>query len=251
MSFPGSLNASAEDLEDGFDWCTVLAFVLLSFFLEQGALAQAGADDLSSKDSRGASGSDKSTKPELSKDASVQPGLNYKPLKESIAQDVKVTVMPEDLKLRGRHGLRVKVVNNSDRAVLFNGELAGAYLHGTEFKCAELDDLEDLSGSQPNFISKLNHDTAETVAAAVTVGAWPSVEDILKSKSPTLKRFGRDEERRAQDEQKFGQRILWPGDSSTGTIYFASRESLVGAVVKIPARSFFDLKDQATASSAP
>lgn len=172
-------------------------------------------------------------------------------LSSIIGKTVEIRVYPDDIQMRGRHGLKVLVKNKSDRALIFYGDLSIAKANGKEYKCAELDEFEDLSGSQPNFISRLNRDAGETVAAAVTVGSWQTVSDILKSKNKDLKRFGKDEERRRLSESEFGQRILWPGDESEGTILFAAREPLQAAVLEMPVRCFFNARDKATAVSSP
>ncbi len=179
----------------------------------------------------------------------VQNQSESAPLKSIVNESLEASIEPGEIIERGKHGLKVTVKNNSDRAVIFNGEKASVFVHGNEYKCENMDEFEDLSGSQPNFLSELNRDTRSTVAAAVSVGGLQTVSDLLKSRKPTLDRFGKDEKRREEILEQFGQRILWPGDASTGIIMFPASEPLTNAQVAIPVSSFFNAKDQAVLSS--
>lgn len=182
--------------------------------------------------------------------SSVQQKPESQALKDIAASDLKLTVDPQDLVIRGKHGLKIKVSNNSDRAVIFSGELATATQKGKKLKCMDIDEFDYLVLSRPTFINTIGHNTREVVSAALTVGALQTANDVLKNRS-VLKSYGKDEERRQDEEERFGQRILWPGDSSTGIILFSdAKESLAGAQIKLPVSSFFDIKDQAFISNS-
>lgn len=171
------------------------------------------------------------------------------PLSGMIAQ-IDFEVDRKDLVVKGRHGLRITVRNNSDRALIFHGEKATAAMDGAQFSCMEIKDFDELFASPPTIASNLAIGARETIREALTLGAWQAVSDAFKSKNP-LKRYGRDEERRQVDEGVFQQRVLWPGESSSGTLLFRCEQPLIGAVVSLPICSFFKSTDQAAITNAP
>ncbi len=175
--------------------------------------------------------------------------LPQKALKDLSGKSIQLLVDTEDVVVRGKHGLRIHVQNKSDRAVIFNGDDAKAILNGMEYPSNIMGEFEDLSGSQPTFISDLDA-TDGGNPTAISIKGIQSYNDLLRKPKPTLDRFNRDDyQRKAEDQTRFGQRILWPGDSSSGTIIFQSSEALGNAQVKIPICSFFDAADKAEASN--
>jgi hypothetical protein len=164
------------------------------------------------------------------------------PLKEVVAK-VEFVVEPEELVVKGKQGVRIKVKNNCDRALIFNGEMATAKIGETKVNCMDNQDFDEMFASPATFASNWSIGFGSTVSDALSIGSWQTVNDMLKSKS--FKRYGKDEERRQQDEERFGQRILWPGDSSSGYIFFPAEQSLSGAELTLPVSSFFNSKDQA------
>lgn len=171
-------------------------------------------------------------------------------LQKLVADQISVRIENRDVSVKGRHGLQIEVTNNSDRAVILNGELATARLADKDYGVAILDEFEGLPGSQPRFLAELNSmDDSAAAQAAVSVSSWKTVNDMLKSESTRFTCYGKGEQKRRSVEHRFGQRILWPGDSSSGIIVFNSPEPLVGAVLSIPVRSFFEPSDIAVAKS--
>lgn len=185
------------------------------------------------------------------KKANVDPKAKskLKPLKDIAAKAIQLLVEQDDVVVRGKHGVRIHVVNNSDRAVIFNGDDAIATLNGIEHQSSIMSEFDDLSGSQPTFISELDAmDPGKP--EAISIRGIQSYNDLLKKPKPTLDRFNRDDyQRKEADQTRFGQRILWPGDSSSGTIIFQSSEALCSSRLKIPICSFFDATDRAEASN--
>lgn len=163
---------------------------------------------------------------------------------------IEISVLPQDIVVRGKHGLKIQVKNNTDRAIIFNGEQATANLRQTEYRSMNVDQFDDLFAESPAFMNRLRRNLSQTALAAVTVGGAQTAYDALKNSKPVLRSYGHDEERRQEDQERFGQRILWPGDSSTGVVLFASDEPLTDAVVSIPVASFFDAADKASVSSS-
>lgn len=113
-----------------------------------------------------------------------------------------------------------------------------------------VDQFDELFAESPAFSNRLRRNLSQTALAAVTVGGAQTVFDAMKNSKPVLRAYGRDEERRQEDQERFGQRILWPGDSSTGVVLFSAEEPLTEAVVSIPAASLFDANDKALVSGA-
>lgn len=179
----------------------------------------------------------------------VKAALKAKPLKDIASKTIQVLVEQEDVVVRGKHGVRIHVVNKSDRAVIFNGDDAIATLNGVEHPSSIMSEFDDLSGSQPTFINDLDASDPGR-PEAISIRGIQSYNDLLKKPKPTLDRFNRDDyQRKEADQTRFGQRILWPGDSSSGTIIFQSSEALGNSRLKIPICSFFDAADRAEASN--
>jgi hypothetical protein len=168
----------------------------------------------------------------------------------TVKEKIEITVLPQDIVVRGKHGLKIQVKNNTDRAVIFNGEEARAKQRQNEYRSMNVDQFDELFAESPAFSNRLRRNLSQTALAAVTVGGAQTVFDAMKNSKPVLRAYGRDEERRQEDQERFGQRILWPGDSSTGVVLFSAEEPLTEAVVSIPAASLFDANDKALVSGA-
>jgi len=210
--------------------------VILSLFCSYHVYAKTASEDKKAVKPRSSEKSSKKKAPQRA-------------LKDLSSKSIQLLVDTEDVVVRGKHGLRIHVLNKSDRAVIFNGDDAKAILNGMEYPSTIVGEFDDLSGSQPTFISDLDA-TDGGNPTAISIKGIQSYNDLLKKPKPTLDRFNRDDyQRKAADQTRFGQRILWPGDSSSGTIIFQSSEALGNAQVKIPICSFFDASDKAEASN--
>jgi hypothetical protein len=172
---------------------------------------------------------------------------NSLPLAQIIA-GVDFLVEPQDMVIKGKHAIRIRVKNNSDRALVFNGEMATAKVGDTSISCMDNRDFDDLFDAPETFASNWSIGAGAVLTDALTVGTWQTVSDMLKTKS--FKRYGADEERRDQDQERFGQRILWPGDSSSGIIVFPCEQSLSGAMLSLPVSSLFNGNDKAVVNSS-
>ncbi len=171
------------------------------------------------------------------------------PLKSVADSAIKIWAGPNDIVVKGKHGLRIKVTNNSDRPVLFDGEKASAKTLVTEYKCVDIDTFDELNMVPPTFRSTLSADAGSAVAPKLPVATKSGKLSLLDSNKSVLPSLDKDMQRKQSEQERFGQRILWPGDSSEGIILFPAEESLVGAVVSLPICSFFDSADQASVST--
>lgn len=169
-------------------------------------------------------------------------------LKDIAARDLELKISSEDVQVRGKHGVRVYVKNNTDRAVIFSGDKATATINGVDYNCmSPLGEFDDLSGSQPTFISDLNDSSSDSPTSAISINGLESASDLLRSTKQRIRHFSKPKPN--VDKSNFGQRILWPGDSCSGTIMFPAAESLRYSVLKIPVSAFFDSSDQALATN--
>ncbi len=169
------------------------------------------------------------------------------PLNSILNTAIEISAGANDIVIKGKHGLRIKVTNRSDRPVLFDGEKASASTRTVQYKCVDIDTFDELNMIPPLFRSTLSADAGSALSPSLLSSRQN--DDLLKLKNTMLTKRGKDDLRKESDQERFGQRILWPGDSSEGIILFPAEESLVGAVVTVPIYSFFDSKDQATVST--
>ena len=197
--------------------------------------------------------------PQLDKGLLVTPGVHpvkvSVPLSQIVAGHDQVTgkIESED-KPRGPYqGLLISVTNNADRPVLFDGDAAVAESAAGPLACVPLTKLAQLSvlGEQSNSFSKrFVTDLKATTAAAVTVGWAQTLPDQKRFSGPVLGpgggRYSLDEQRREDQLRRFGKRVLWPGDASTGVIYFDSPKALTGATIDLPVSSYYDQDDRST-----
>jgi len=98
------------------------------------------------------------------------------------------------------------------------------------------------TSGMPLYVSDLK----STVTAALTIGAVQALEGARDLKKPVLKRYKWDEERRTNEEERFGKRLLYPGDSTTGNLYFSQSNANTDQMeLNCPIYSFYNNDDQA------
>ncbi|QQR57443.1 MAG: hypothetical protein IPG59_21085 [Candidatus Melainabacteria bacterium] len=85
-------------------------------------------------------------------------------------------------------------------------------------------------------------ETNAAVVAGVTIGAYPTIRDLKNQKGPILERYGSDEQRRENISERFGKRVLWPGDISQGLVFVREGEKIAGASVEMPVGTFPEMK---------
>lgn len=150
---------------------------------------------------------------------------------------------------RGLLALKVSVKNNTDRPLNFEGDETTLSLGELKLKAAAMQEIENriMEPDNPHGYKMRSLENAAT--AAVTIGAVQTVEGQLKLVGPIANRYGWDNLRRSDLQARFAKRVLWPGDSSEGTIYFKTNKSLAGASIQMPVSSFYDKTDKTTAIS--
>jgi hypothetical protein len=200
--------------------------------------------------------------PTLDKGLLVTPGAHpvkvAVPLSQIISCHDQVIGKIERLDVpRGKYkGLLISVTNNADRPLLFDGDAAVvSSMPGGALPCVSLSTLAQLSvlpEQSDSFKRRFVTDAKATGAAAVTVGWVQTLHDQKRFSGPVVGpnggRYGLDEQRREDELRRFGKRVLWPGDESSGVIYFDSPGALTGATINLPVSSYYDQDDRSTVS---
>jgi hypothetical protein len=205
--------------------------------------------------------------PQLDKGLLVTPGIH--PVQESapladILNQVPGKIEGQD-SARGKYqGWKITVANNSDRPLLFDGDAAVSLSMpgAAPTPCVSMERLAELSvlpEQSPSFKKRLVTDVKATAVAAVTVGWAQTIHDQKQGSGPIVAanggRYGLDEQRREDQLRRFGKRVLWPGDSTEGVIYFAppadtgNRRTSTAAgeapmKISIPVASYYDKADR-------
>ena len=171
------------------------------------------------------------------------------PLQATVGGDILLMVTPGSSFNPRVKSVAVRIENRSDETLVMNGDRA--YLsaldeHSPQVPCLAQSDL-DAFGRPPTTIkAKIKSDTLQTIGAAVTVGAIPTAEGIIKEHGPIKKRYEWDEQRREREETRLGKRLLYPGDKTEGLVYFRDSDSFSQKFLTIPVTSFYNGAEQAS-----
>ena len=84
------------------------------------------------------------------------------------------------------------------------------------------------------------------MTAAVSVGIVQTAETMKREAGPIENRYEYDHARQKNEESRFGRRLVYPGDSTDGQIYFDSNVPLEDAVLELPIKLFYDSTTEAT-----
>ena len=115
---------------------------------------------------------------------------------------------------KGEHTLKITVVNSGKRALLLDGDNI-SFGSGNQNALAKEDIIH------PPMKNTLPGDVLEVGSSIGTGGTMPVAVDIInKAKNPGPAFYGRDESRRDLAEIRFGKRLVFPGETSSGEIYF-------------------------------
>jgi hypothetical protein len=164
----------------------------------------------------------------------------------NVVDSLKVSSDTFEVYLKNLVGLELSVHNGTDRPLVVDAEKCIAELNDVKLHSVGAEQI-DYAVRHPHSLSTgIELKAARITAAAVSLGALQTVTDFYVQRGPVLKRYGVDEKRRETEEQAFGSRVVWPGETSTGIVYFPGETSLRGAVLNIPVRGLFDPSDQAT-----
>jgi hypothetical protein len=186
--------------------------------------------------------------PLLQDPLNTQPGKTKQPLQAIVGIQASLTIMPGQVVLKKFRGLKIKVTNDTDRPIIFDGDNAVATAGGANYNTAPLVQLEEINRLPHTFGQKLSSDLKATTTATVTVGAMQTAEGIKSQMGPILPRYEGDEKRRELEDTRFGKRVVYPGETSEGILYFPTNDSLQGAVLQLPTSSLYDNNDKAAVS---
>lgn len=159
------------------------------------------------------------------------------PTNEQLKEVIRFTSTPAPISRKpDLVGIKVQVQNNSDTPLLFDGDKAVLHTAGQN--------IPAIASVEKKFSMKqaFGKETSAAVVAGVTIGAYPTIRDLKNQKGPILKRYGEDEQRRENLSERFGKRILWPGDISEGVIFVREGEKIDGAWVEMPVGTFPEMK---------
>jgi hypothetical protein len=165
------------------------------------------------------------------------------PLRAFIGQSLTLKVENSNIRIGNMQGVMITVINDTSRALVFDGDNAKALKAEQVYICAPITAL------QKSVLPK--HGTKATTAAvftklipaAVSVGLVPTVKDISQIRKPVSQRYGPDERRRLMEASRFGKRILWPHQQTRGVIYFQNADNLAGSKIEIAVHTLFDVPD--------
>jgi hypothetical protein len=177
--------------------------------------------------------------PSTDSDKSSEPSL------ASVINRAKLSIVGRDVIANGLHGVMIVVANNTDRPLIFNGDEAIATILGAQYSAAPTAQLEPPKSPPDNFKGKLKSDLWATTTAAVTIGAVQTAIDQKRFDGSILGRYEQDEDRRRNEASRFGKRVVWPGDSSEGVLYFSGATNFQDAAVSLPVRALYNNDEQA------
>jgi len=167
----------------------------------------------------------------------------------SIINKAKLSIVGRDVITNGLHGIMISVANNTDRPLVFDGDAAIATISGAKYSAAPTAQLEPRKSPPDELKGKIKSDLWASTSAAVSIGAVQTVLDQKRFDGPILGRYEQDEDRRRNEESRFGKRVVWPGDSSQGVLYFAGVTTLQDAVLNIPVHALYNDVEQSVLSS--
>jgi hypothetical protein len=163
----------------------------------------------------------------------------------SIITKAKLSIIGRDVITNGLHGIMISVANDTDRPLIFDGDAAIATVSGAKYTAAPIAGLEPPKSPPDDPKGKLKSDLWATASSAVTVGALQTVLDQKRFDGPILGRYEQDEDRRRNEASRFGKRVVWPGDSSQGVVYFNGVTTLQDAALSVPVHVLYNNDEQA------
>jgi hypothetical protein len=132
---------------------------------------------------------------------------------------------------------------------MFNGNEATVSLAETPLKAAPMIEISNRIRQSDNPCGYAQRSFENTVTAALTLGAVQAVDGEKVRRGPIADRYGFDNANRNDRLGRFGERILWPEDSSEGLVYFKTNNSLAGTTIQVPVSDFYNRNDSITVSA--
>jgi hypothetical protein len=165
------------------------------------------------------------------------------PIAAIVNQQVDVEIFSASAPSKKLKALRVKVRNRSDSPLIFDGDRSfvtsqkGGQLIA---RCISQKQLDTIGRPPTTFGQKFSADLKDTVTAAASVGIVQTVKTVETETGPIEKRYEYDRERQVNEESRFGRRLIYPGDTTDGNIYFPTDVPLENALLQVPIKSFYD-----------
>lgn len=159
-------------------------------------------------------------------------------MKDVISGGLSASIEDAGLAARPFVAVMVKVTNRSQATVEVLGDESVVRRAGGDEKCLPMERIEAAIDLPDSPRHKYLKDLSAAVQAATTVGAAPAIKDRAVQRGSVRGRYGHDEKRREKLFSRFGKRVLYPGDSTEGAIFFAGKLP-AGATIDVPVRDFY------------
>lgn len=171
---------------------------------------------------------------------------DQQPQLRDLSARIELSAKVEEQSAKGLTALRLHVVNNTERPLSFNGNEAVLALDKMQMKAAPMAIVSAHIQEYDNPHGYRQRAALTAVTAAMTIGAWQAVSDDKLLHGPVSERYGFDNANRNQRLLRFGERVLWPGDSSDGLVYFENSKSapIARASLQLPVADFYKPSDR-------
>ncbi len=173
------------------------------------------------------------------------------PISVIVTEQVDLDIYPAGAPSKKMKALRVKVHNRSEAPLIFDGDRSSVTAQNggrVVAKCIAQRELDAVDRPPTTFTEKLSSDLKATVTAAASVGIVQTAETMKREAGPIEKRYEYDHQRQVNEESRFGRRLVYPGDSTDGNIYFSANTSFEGQLLSMPIKSFYNTANEATLS---
>ncbi len=162
-----------------------------------------------------------------------------------LKEKIEIKIEPAKAPYRGSVAFKLSIKNNTDRPLSFDAENASLSFHGSEkIRALSMAEISKHISCPDNPSGYGLRSLENTLSAAVTVGAVQTVEGEVRLLGPIDKRYGYDNICRRDKLARFSKRVLWPGDSTSGFVYFKAGKSAGAASVELSAESFYKRGDK-------
>jgi hypothetical protein len=173
------------------------------------------------------------------------------PLKAYVGMELKLQVDQRDIVFDKLHAVMITVANETNRPLMVDGNKATARIGNESIVAAPITVLQKAVLPAGGLEHALVSVGTKIIPTAATVGAIPTIKDMITLKKPVLERYGPDEVRRTVESSRFGRRVLWPRQKTQGILYFQTPDALASAVITIPASTLFDMQDNCILTATP
>jgi hypothetical protein len=161
--------------------------------------------------------------------------LQSPPLMGVITQQVSVTVGKQPIRRGPFSGLLVHLHNGTNSPLMFDGDRARVRIGSDQLVPAVSDATLEATVAPP---PSKRHEWRVGLDNAFTLGWSSTIFEEWLERGPVLPRFGDDQLRREATLERFGLRILWPGDETQGIVFFATPDSLETGKLELPVATF-------------